>query len=74
MGTFATKSDVLAMVLGVSWNARSDTLIYDLDEQRKYVSTLPARIFDPLGILSPFIIRIKILFQGMCSEKNDLGR
>ena len=27
-----------------------------------------ARIFDPLGLISPFIIKLKILFQSVCEE------
>ena len=32
---------------------------------------LTAKIFYPLGFLSPFVIRLKILFQVLCSEKLD---
>ena len=27
-----------------------------------------ARIFDPLGLISPFIIKLKVLFQALCAE------
>ena len=30
-----------------------------------------AKIFDPLGALSPFVIKLKALFQQMCVEKVD---
>ena len=30
---------------------------------------LSAKIFDPLGLLSPFVISIKILFQTLCKSK-----
>ena len=32
---------------------------------------ISAKLFDPLGIISPFIIGIKILFQLLCKDKVD---
>lgn len=30
---------------------------------------LTAKVFDPLGFVSPFIVQLKILFQLLCEEK-----
>ena len=30
-----------------------------------------AKIFDPLGVLSPFVIKLKSFFQQLCVEKVD---
>lgn len=68
-------------VLGISWNANSDTLSYEFEMLVEYAQSLPAtkrsvlrlsaKIFDPLGLLSPFTIKMKILFQALCVNKGD---
>ena len=35
------------------------------------VLKLTAKIFDPLGFVSPFVIQLKILFQMLCQDKLD---
>ena len=58
-------------VLGVLWNSEADELMFDIklterkenfDTKRTFLET-SATIFDPLGLLSPFVMRIKLLFQ-----------
>lgn len=81
VGSFATNSEDLATILGVSWDTRSDMLLYDFEELRKYISTLPvtkrsilklaARVFDPLGFVTPFVIKVKVLFQELCADKSS---
>ena len=68
-------------LLGVSWNCRLDEIFFNLYDLIDYVKELPvtkrsllrmtAKIFDPLGILAPFVIKLKILFQVICLEKKD---
>lgn len=68
-------------VLGINWNCSSDKFIFTVSEILKYASKLPvskrsllkitAKLFDPLGFLSPFVIKLKILFQTLCAEKVD---
>ncbi|XP_064479221.1 uncharacterized protein LOC135392441 [Ornithodoros turicata] len=60
-------------VLGLVWDAESDTLRVALNSVMDFLLTANvtkrsllqtvARIFDPLGILAPFVIKAKILFQ-----------
>ena len=60
-------------LLGVRWNIGEDVLFFDFTELQDYARLLPvtkrsllklvAKIFDPLGLLSPFTITLKILFQ-----------
>lgn len=80
IGSTSTGNEEKVMkLLGVSWNCQSDELLFNLSDLIDYVKSLPvtkrsllrltAKIFDPLGILSPFIIKLKILFQVMCLEK-----
>jgi hypothetical protein len=57
-------------------------LCFNLSSIVEYARTLPvtkrsllkitAKIFDPLGLLSPFIVRLKCLFQVVCVEKMGL--
>ena len=68
-------------VLGLDWNTDNDQLYFNLDEVIKYSCSLPptkgsvlrlsAKIFDPLGFLSPFIVQLKILFQQLCVDKTN---
>ena len=52
--------------------------MFDFTELIEYARSFPAsrrsllkvtaKIFDPLGFLSPFVIRLKVLFQTLCIE------
>ncbi len=65
-------------ILGLNWNVETDEIQYDLSAMVNYASALPptkrsvlrltAKIFDPLGLLSPFMITMKILFQILCNQ------
>ncbi len=68
-------------VLGITWNFVDDTLqqsvqeLVDLakllPETKRSVLKLSARIFDPLGLITPFTISLKILFQELCLDSTD---
>ena len=68
-------------LLGVSWDSSKDIFQFDLTDLVNFVKSLPptkrsilkssAKIFDPLGLLSPFVVEIKILFQILC--KSSVG-
>ena len=69
-------------ILGVNWETESDTLIFDLNEimkeakevevvTKRFVLKIVSSIFDPLGILSPAVINLKIHFQEVCLMKID---
>ena len=55
--------------------------MFDFTEQLNLTKCLPctkrsilrvtASLFDPLGILSPYTITLKMLFQGLCISKTD---
>ena len=74
-------SHELVKVLGVTWNTVTDELLFDFSELYKYGRALPetkrsvlkltAKIFDPIGFLTPFTIEMKILLQELCLEKVD---
>ena len=68
-------------ILGVIWDHTTDTFRFDLTHLACHVSSesvtkrvilrLTAKIFDPLGFVSPFVIQLKILFQSLCQDKLD---
>ena len=75
----STTSDDETKVLGVNWDPESDQFYFDFSKThdygkklqitKRFVLRLLAKLFDPMGILSPFVIRLKILFQQLCLEK-----
>jgi len=79
--TEATKSktDHFAKILGIYWDVIRDEFHFDLSELIEYAESLPvtkrsvlklsAKVFDAIGLLSPFTVRMKILFQSLCIEK-----
>ena len=77
----STPSRGLTKVLGVLWNSVLDVLTFEVDglvdyanslaASRRSVLKLSAKIFDPLGLISPFVIQLKILFQVLCVQQVD---
>ena len=67
-----------AKVLGLNWDTKSDEFYFDFQELIKFANTLPptkrsvlsltAKIFDPLGFLTPVTIKLKEMFQILCVE------
>ena len=57
----------------------TDELLFDFSKLYKYGRVLPetkrsvlkltAKIFDPIGFLTPFTFEMKIMFQELCLEK-----
>ena len=70
-------------LLGVGWNCESDDQFFNIQDLIEFAKNLPmterpflrltAKIFDPLGMLSPFIVQMKYLFQVICQEKKKIG-
>ena len=68
-------------ILGLSWDIETDEIYFDLKEVIAVATSLPptkrsvlkisVKLFDPLGVVSPFIIGIKIMFQLLCKDKVD---
>ena len=60
------------------WDHVTDTFHFDFTHLGSYVSSVPitkrsllkltAKIFDPLGFVSPFVIQLKILFKMLCQD------
>ena len=68
-------------VLGVTSNHDTDELRIDLSDIVKFseklsvtkrtVLRVTARVYDPLGWISPILIEMKLLFQKLCQSKED---
>ena len=69
----------LSKVLGLSWDVKGDRLILDFQDIANCARNLPhtkrsmlkvlAKVYDPLGFVSPVILFAKILFQEICRAK-----
>ena len=66
-------------VLGTSWNTLEDCVCFSVADvyetaigieptKRNVISTI-GKFYDPLGLLSPVIIRFKVLFQKLCERR-----
>ena len=68
-------------VLGKYWDTPSAQIFFDFSELSKTAKSLTltkcnvlgfgAKIYDPLGFLSPFTIKLKLLFQELCHDRTD---
>ncbi|UYV61264.1 hypothetical protein LAZ67_1004155, partial [Cordylochernes scorpioides] len=69
------ESDSCVKILGICWNPSLDIfqiLVNDIPEQtnsKRHLLSHISRIFDPIGWLSPVIIRLKILLQSLWKQK-----
>jgi len=73
-------SEELPKVLGTAWDTEKDHLVVSFEgltiylEQivtKRVVLSSIAKIFDPLGILSPIFTALKIMFQSLCKVQVD---
>ena len=72
-------SPEILYVLGLQWRSTEDHLVFDihhiseldvsLEPTKQNVVSLATRIYDPLGMLSPFVVRFKMLCQQLCLLK-----
>ena len=66
-------------VLGIRWNVSSDCFILSIQDiahlanqtepTKRHIVSVIGRIYDPLGYLSPVVIKFKIFFQELCESK-----
>ena len=78
------ESDLLGMhpvtkALGLKWNTRTDSLVFmiELDSlklksetlcTKRELASLAAKTFDPIGLISPFTVRSKLLLQRLWTQ------
>ena len=75
----ASDSQRTTKILGITWNNVQDNFEFDLgkwasrsDETsitKRSILRQIARLFDPLGLVSPITVQAKALFQELCIEK-----
>ena len=78
LGTGAEVSKRCQKVLGLSWDCEKDCIEFsfkklvdrarEMNLTKRNLLSLLAGLFDPLGIISPMIVCMKILFQNLCCE------
>ncbi|XP_015754315.1 PREDICTED: uncharacterized protein LOC107333964 [Acropora digitifera] len=78
---FKHSSEKEQRVLGMLWNPTQDELIYDLNKTLGEVDAQPVtkrlilstatRFFDPLGLIAPVILPLKMMFQKLCKDGKD---
>ncbi|GFW25592.1 integrase catalytic domain-containing protein [Trichonephila clavipes] len=73
-GSLHIEEDHLMKILGIIWNSKEDTFRINISPpnevrptKRQLLSTI-AKIYDPLGFLSPTTIQLKILMQDIWKE------
>lgn len=70
------KEDKFHKTLGLQWNVETDTFHFPLnfsngkDEMtRRGLLSILAKIYDPLGVISPLVHEAKLLLHEMCKDK-----
>ena len=71
----------LEKVLGLPWNFETDTFHFEIGRistkafgkrpTRRNILSILAALYDPLGIISPISVMIKVLIQDLCKEGLD---
>ena len=79
LGTAQTINAGEQKTLGVKWCVDTDHFVLDVSDigqqarnlppTKRHIVSLVGRIYDPLGFLSPVVIRFKSLFQELCELK-----
>ncbi|CAH0721739.1 unnamed protein product, partial [Brenthis ino] len=71
---FHQEGDAINKTLGLSWQTHTDDLCFPISVSEQKEATkrsmlaVIARIFDPLGLLAPCVIRMKMLLQKLWLE------
>ena len=66
-------------ILGQTWNAKEDFFIFKRPDlkldvksmQQRQLLSLAASLFDPLGIITPFSIRVRCILQSIVKQGNN---
>lgn len=70
-----TSSISRTKVLGVTWDKKKVNIVFTLKDLFHLTKSTPtkievlsfiASIYDPLGLINPFFMKLKVLFQNVC--------
>ena len=77
----STKKVEETKVLGMLWKPKVDELIFDFNVMlgasaeknvsKREVLATTAKLFDPVGLISPIIVPLKLVFQKLCKQNKD---
>ena len=61
-------------MLGQTWNFHNESLVFRLDHlaqlaMKRSILRIVAKFFNPLGIISPNVIEMKVIFEELCKMK-----
>ena len=81
LGTVQSAQSGEQKIVGVQWEVATDQLHFgfadlaclaaELEPAKRNLVSIVGRFYDPMGFLSPILIRFKILFQELCEQKQD---
>ena len=73
------ESEFIKRVLGMAWNVETDEIVYTFDSfvdslkelrrSKRGLLGVIARLYDPLGLISPVTTKLKASFQVLCANK-----
>ena len=79
LGPGTTTSSEETKIVGVKWCFTKDVLLFEMEQvataasrckpTKRSVVSVAARFFDPLGFMSPTVIKLKAFVQQLCTLK-----
>ncbi|GBO22189.1 hypothetical protein AVEN_54003-1 [Araneus ventricosus] len=79
--TTLARGGVPTKVLGLAWDADKDIIFFDVSKlmnilasgcsTKRFLLQILGRIFDPIGFLGPFIVRLKLILQELWAADID---
>ena len=76
ISSFDERNDKTVKVLVMNWDTVTDEFFFELSELARYGESIPetkrsvlsftAKLFDPIGFLTPFTVELKMMFQQLC--------
>ena len=63
-------------VLGMVWNVKEDVFRFEVNAEdklltRRFVLSITYRLFEPLGLVAPVIVKARFLFREVCKQNID---
>ena len=69
----------ITKALGLKWNTITDNLVFGIDVDvvksksktvytKREVASLAAKLFDPIGLIAPFLVRSKLILQSLWTK------